>query len=136
MPYREMGNFWTFQNTDMTAQQKKTKCCRCGRRRCHRRHCHHHRCPESFAQYFPLLLNKIHPGLKLSQETMHIMDSFVKDMFARIATEASSLAHSTNRSTISARDIQAAVRLLLPENLSKNAVNQATRALLRFSRNK
>ncbi|KAK6030392.1 core histone H2A/H2B/H3/H4 [Ostertagia ostertagi] len=48
-------------------------------------------------------------------ESMSIMNSFVNDVFERIAAEASRLAHYNKRSTISSREIQTAVRLILRE---------------------
>uniref|UniRef100_A0A8C7HDY5 Core Histone H2A/H2B/H3 domain-containing protein n=1 Tax=Oncorhynchus kisutch TaxID=8019 RepID=A0A8C7HDY5_ONCKI len=47
---------------------------------------------------------------------MGIMNSFVNDIFERIAGESSRLAHYNKRSTITSREIQTAVRLLLPES--------------------
>ncbi|ERE65678.1 histone H2B type F-M-like protein [Cricetulus griseus] len=70
---------------------------------------------DSFTIYFPRVLRNIHMGFTLSQESLNILDSFVKDMFERIATEASNLARYTRRSIINSRDIQSAVYLLLPE---------------------
>ncbi|RXG72742.1 Histone H2B [Armadillidium vulgare] len=49
------------------------------------------------------------------------MNSFVNDIFERIAAEASRLAHYNKRSTITSREIQTAVRLLLPGELAKHA---------------
>ncbi|KAG0443281.1 hypothetical protein HPB47_015096 [Ixodes persulcatus] len=49
---------------------------------------------------------------------MSIMNSFVNDIFERIAAESSRLAHYNKRSTITSREIQTAVRLLLPANMS------------------
>ena len=53
---------------------------------------------------------------------MSIMNSFVNDIFERIANESSKLSHHTGRSTISSREIQTAVRLILPGELAKHAV--------------
>jgi hypothetical protein len=52
---------------------------------------------------------------------MSIMNSFVNDIFERIASEASRLNHYNKRSTITSREIQTAVRLLLPGELAKHA---------------
>ncbi|ELK17880.1 Histone H2B type 1-B [Pteropus alecto] len=60
------------------------------------------------------------------------MDSFVKDMFQRIAEEASRLARKTRRATMTSRDIQTAVRLLLLGELGKHAVSEGTKAILRY----
>uniref|UniRef100_A0A671LPM5 Core Histone H2A/H2B/H3 domain-containing protein n=1 Tax=Sinocyclocheilus anshuiensis TaxID=1608454 RepID=A0A671LPM5_9TELE len=58
---------------------------------------------------------------------MGIMNSFVNDIFERIAGESSRLAHYNKRSTITSREIQTAVRLLLPGELAKHAVSEAPR---------
>ncbi|XP_057200880.1 uncharacterized protein LOC130560849 isoform X1 [Triplophysa rosa] len=56
---------------------------------------------------------------------MGIMNSFVNDIFERIAGESSRLAHYNKRSTITSREIQTAVRLLLPEGGAiVTAINQ------------
>ncbi|XP_076454473.1 histone H2B-like [Babylonia areolata] len=64
-------------------------------------------------------------------EAMSIMNSFVNDIFERIAAEASRLAHYNKRSTITSREIQTAVRLLLPGELAKHAVSEGTKAAAR-----
>ncbi|KAI3352587.1 hypothetical protein L3Q82_005535 [Scortum barcoo] len=51
------------------------------------------------------------------------------DIFERIAGEASRLAHYNKRSTITSREIQTAVRLLLPGELAKHAVSEGTKAV-------
>ena len=90
--------------------------------------------PDSFATYFPRVLKQVHEGLSLSKKAVSVMDSFVKDIFERIADEAARLARSTKRSTISSREIQTAVRLLLPGEIGKHAVSEATKAVIRFQR--
>ncbi|XP_004412275.1 PREDICTED: histone H2B type W-T-like [Odobenus rosmarus divergens] len=99
------------------------------RRQCRRR-C---RRPNSFAAYFPRVLKQVHEGLSLSQKTVSILDSFVKDMFERIADEASRLARSSKCSTITTREIQTAVRLLLPGEIGKHAESEATKAIIRYT---
>ena len=78
---------------------------------------------------------------------MAILNSFVNDIFERIATEASSafffltcdsttiltnwteLAAYSKKSTISSREIQTAVRLILPGELSKHAISEGTKSV-------
>ena len=64
---------------------------------------------------------------------MSIMNSFVNDIFERIAAEASRLAHYNRRSTITSREIQTAVRLLLPGELAKHAVSEGTKAVTKYT---
>nr|XP_035951997.1 histone H2B.1-like [Halichoerus grypus] len=98
-----------------------------------RRRARRRRCPDSFAIYFPRVLKQVREGLSLSQKTVSILDSFVKDIFERIADEASRLARSTKCSTITFREIQTAVRLLLPGEIGKHAVSEASKAVIRYT---
>merc|ERR1712105_131537 len=68
---------------------------------------------ESYAIYIYKVLKQLHPDTGVSSKAMSIMNSFVNDLFERIAAEASRLAHYNKRSTITSREIQTAVRLLL-----------------------
>ena len=64
---------------------------------------------------------------------MSIMNSFVNNIFERIAGEASKLAHYNKRVTISSREIQTAVRLLLPGELAKQANSAGTKAVSKYT---
>uniref|UniRef100_A0A8C7RN29 Core Histone H2A/H2B/H3 domain-containing protein n=1 Tax=Oncorhynchus mykiss TaxID=8022 RepID=A0A8C7RN29_ONCMY len=77
---------------------------------------------ESYAIYVYKVLKQVHPDTGISSKAMGIMNSFVNDIFERIAGESSRLAHYNKRSTITSREIQTAVRLLLPGELAKHAV--------------
>ena len=48
---------------------------------------------ESYAIYIYKVLKQVHPDTGISSKAMGIMNSFVNDIFERIATEASRLAH-------------------------------------------
>jgi histone H2B len=72
---------------------------------------------ESYAIYIYKVLKQVHPDTGVSSKAMSIMNSFVNDLFERIAAESSRLAHYNKRSTITSREIQTAVRLLLPGEL-------------------
>jgi len=50
-------------------------------------------------------------------------------VFEKIATESSKLARYNNKATLSSREIQTAVRLILPGELSKHAVSEGTKAV-------
>ncbi|XP_045482826.1 uncharacterized protein LOC123686657 [Harmonia axyridis] len=85
---------------------------------------------ESYAIYIYKVLKQVHPDTGISSKAMSIMNSFVNDIFERIAAEASRLAHYNKRSTITSREIQTAVRLLLPGELAKHAVSEGTKAFI------
>ncbi|XP_056318566.1 uncharacterized protein LOC130232614 [Danio aesculapii] len=91
---------------------------------------------ESYAIYVYKVLKQVHPDTGISSKAMGIMNSFVNDIFERIAGEASRLAHYNKRSTITSREIQTAVRLLLPGELAKHAVSEGTKAINMSGRGK
>merc|ERR1712080_705212 len=48
---------------------------------------------ESYAIYIYKVLKQVHPDTGVSSKAMSIMNSFVNDIFERIAAESSRLAH-------------------------------------------
>ena len=94
------------------------------------------RSKESYAIYIYKVLKQVHPDTGVSSKAMSIMNSFVNDIFERIAAEASRLAHYNKRSTITSREIQTAVRLLLPGELAKHAVSEGTKAVTKYTSSK
>ena len=91
---------------------------------------------ESFSIYIYKVLKQVHPDTGVSSKAMSIMNSFVNDIFERIAAESSRLAHYNKRSTITSREIQTAVRLLLPGELAKHAVSEGTKAVTKYTSSK
>ncbi|RUS14641.1 putative HTB2-histone H2B.2 [Endogone sp. FLAS-F59071] len=82
---------------------------------------------ETYSSYIYKVLKQVHPDTGISNKAMSILNSFVNDIFERIATEASKLAAYNKKSTISSREIQTAVRLILPGELAKHAVSEGTK---------
>jgi len=64
---------------------------------------------------------------------MNIMNSFINDIFERIALESSKLVRYNKRRTLSSREIQSAVKLLLPGELAKHAISEGTKAVTKFT---
>ena len=88
---------------------------------------------ESYGIYIYKVMKQVHPDTGMSSKAMSIMNSFVTDVFERIAGEASRLVKKNGRSTISSREIQTAVRLLLPGELAKHAVSEGTKAVTKYT---
>ena len=91
---------------------------------------------ESYAIYIYKVLKQVHPDTGISSKAMGIMNSFVNDIFERIATESSRLAHYNKKSTISSREIQTAILLLLPGELAKHAVSEGTKVVTKYTSSK
>lgn len=88
---------------------------------------------ESYSIYIYKVLKQVHPDTGISSKAMSIMNSFVADLFERIASEAAKLAAYNNTKTLTSREIQTAVRLLLPGELAKHAVSEGTKAVTKYS---
>ena len=88
---------------------------------------------ESYSTYIYKVLKQVHPDTGISNKAMSIMNSFINDVFEKIATEASRLARYNKKTTLSSREIQTAVRLLLPGELAKHAVSEGTKAVTKYS---
>ncbi|XP_012516327.1 PREDICTED: histone H2B type 1-M-like [Propithecus coquereli] len=82
---------------------------------------------ESYSMYVYKVLKQVHLDTGIAFKAMGIMNSFVNDIFELIAGEASHLVHYNKHSTITSREIQTAVRLLLPGELAKHAVSEGTK---------
>src|SRR5210317_2101931 len=88
---------------------------------------------ETYHSYIYKVLKQVHPDTGISKKSMSIMNSFINDLFERIAGEAGRLAMYNKNATLSSREIQTAVRLMLPGELAKHAVSEGTKAVTKFS---
>jgi histone H2B len=94
---------------------------------------HKRRRTETFSVYIYRVLKQVHPETGISKKSMHIMNSFIGDIFEKIALESSKLVRYNKKHTLSSREVQTAVRLLLPGELAKHAVSEGTKAVTKYS---
>ena len=88
---------------------------------------------ETYNIYIYKVLKQVHPDTGISKRGMSVMNSFIGDVFERIASEAGRCARYAGRATLSSREVQTAVRLTLPGELAKHAVSEGTKAVTKFS---
>ena len=88
---------------------------------------------ESYGIYIYKVLKQVHPDTGISSKAMSIMNSFINDIFEKIASEASKLARYSKKPTVTSREIQTAVRLILPGELAKHAVSEGTKAVTKYT---
>ena len=74
----------------------------------------------------------MHPDIGISKKAMNIMNSFIHDTFDRVATEGSKLVRFNKRRTLSSREVQSAVKLILPGELARHAVSEGTKAVTKY----
>ena len=88
---------------------------------------------ESYSSYIYKVLKQVHPDTGISKRGMSIMNSFINDVFERLASESGKLTRYGGRSTLSSREVQTAVRLVLPGELAKHATSEGTKAVAKFT---
>ena len=96
----------------------------------------HKKRTESYATYIYKVLKQVHPDTGISRSAMSIMNSFINDLFERVSAESGRLVRYNKKSTLSSREIQTAIRLLLPGELSKHAVSEGTKAVTKYTSSK
>jgi len=87
---------------------------------------------DTFNSYVYKVLKQVHPDTGISNKAMAVMNDFVKDTFDRLSGEIRMLCEVNKRGTATSREVQTAVRLLLPGELAKHAVSEGTKAVCKF----
>ncbi|KAL0370132.1 UNVERIFIED_CONTAM: Histone H2B.2 [Sesamum angustifolium] len=77
-------------------------------------------------------MKQVHPEMGISSKAMTIINNLMSDMFERLAEEAARLQKYTGRRTMSSREIQGAVKLVLPGDLGKHAIAEGTKAVSNY----
>nr|QEE59971.1 histone H2B.2 [Betula platyphylla] len=90
---------------------------------------------EEYKRYVYRVLKQVHPGMGISSKAMTVLNNLMNDMFERVAEEAARLSKYTGRVTLSSREIQGAVRLVLPGELGKHAVAEGSKAVATYIKN-
>ena len=88
---------------------------------------------RTYSTYIMRLIKQIHPKMGISKRGMSILDSMVNDTFQRIAEEAARLTRYDKKGTLGSREIQTAIRLVFPGELSKHAVSEGAKAVTKFT---
>lgn len=87
---------------------------------------------EGYKRYVFRVLKQVHPELRISSMAMSVINSLMKDMFERIADEAAKLSQHSHKMTLSSREIQGAVKLVLPGELGRHAIAEGSKAVTNY----
>ncbi|KAM0927567.1 hypothetical protein ACQ4PT_002796 [Festuca glaucescens] len=88
---------------------------------------------ETYKIYIFKVLKQVHPDIGISSKAMSIMNSFINDIFEKLAGKAAKLARYNKKPTITSWEIQTSVRLVLSGELAKHAVSEGTKAVTKFT---
>ncbi|XP_041050348.1 histone H2B type 1-L-like [Carcharodon carcharias] len=78
------------------------------------------------------VLTQIYPSIRISSKVMSGMNSLIVNIFECTVSESSHLIHYKCH-TISAKEIQSAIRLMLPGELAKHAVSKGTKMVTKYT---
>ncbi|GFZ20384.1 histone superfamily protein [Actinidia rufa] len=88
-----------------------------------------------YNRYVYKVMKQVHPKLTISSKAMTVVNNFMNDMFERVVDEAARLSKYTERKTLSSREVQGAVKLVLPGELSKHAIAEGAKAVTNYTSN-
>jgi histone H2A len=99
---------------------------------------------EHFETYIRAVLRQVQPDMRISKESLHLVNDIVNLLALHLQQSAVMLTQPLNyeattpkvpvgKKTISSRDIQAAVGLVLPGELVKHAKSQGAKAVTRYA---
>jgi histone H2A len=83
----------------------------------------------NFLLYIRKVLKQVHPDITITTEAINEMNLLIHSVAEGIINKSSHLAKTNKKKTISSREIQTAVRLCFPGDLSQYAVSAGTKAL-------
>jgi histone H2A len=87
----------------------------------------------TFAACIYKVLKQVHPDTGISMIAMNVLVSFLNDMLIRLQKQSRQLAMLGRRTTITSREMQTSTRLILPSEIAKFAISEATKAVTRFN---
>jgi len=79
------------------------------------------------------VLKQVHPEIGITVKAMNIMNSFVKDMFERVAQQSGRLAQHNKKKTLGSRETVAAIKLIVPGQLGVHAIAEGSKALSKYA---
>ncbi|XP_020571600.1 late histone H2B.L4-like [Phalaenopsis equestris] len=85
-----------------------------------------------YKRYVLRVMKQVHPGMRVSGKAMSVIEGMMCDMFERIADEAAQLSKYTGKLTLSSKEIQDAVRLIMPGELGKHAISEGMKAVTTY----
>jgi histone H2B len=86
-----------------------------------------------YGSYIYRVLKDEMPDNSISRRAMSVLNSFVNDLFERLAQESIRMAKVAKRQTISSREVQSAVGVVFPGELAKLSKTEITKAVTKYN---
>lgn len=85
-----------------------------------------------FDRYIHKVLQQVHPDQGMSHSSMDTVNNMVRFLLRKVIT---CIMRTKVKATVTSRDVQLAVRMVLPGELAKHAVSEGTKAVTKFNSN-
>ena len=85
-----------------------------------------------FKIYIKKVLKQVHPDTGITSAAISYIEDILEQILKSLINTSSRLLRSKKLHTIDSRDIQSAVMIIIPGNLSKHAVSEATKAISKY----
>lgn len=92
--------------------------------------------PYRWDRYIYPVLKQVHFDLGISKLGMNVAHAIIQEVFEQVGSEAATMVRKNKDQTLTSRTIQAAVRLVFPDELAKHAVSEGTKAVTKFNASK
>jgi len=89
---------------------------------------------DNYSMFIYKILHQVHPDAGCSKKAMKVMDDLAHDFVNALTKQADELSAMNKRMTLSSRDVQGAVRLVLPGELAKHAVSEGNKAVTMYNK--
>jgi histone H3/H4 len=87
---------------------------------------------DQFDTYIYKVLKQVHPDTGINGAAMDEMDQYVKTVIEMVSHAVNELLVNSGRKTVESRDIQNAIKIVLPGELAKYAVSEGTKAIIKY----
>ena len=88
----------------------------------------------TYASYIFKVHKQIHPTLGMSSKAVAQVNGVLQDFLDRMIDMSTSVASTDKKTTLAARHVQAATRLIMPSELAEHGISEATKAVAKFAR--
>ena len=88
----------------------------------------------AYASYLHKVLKHVAPpGVTISSKAMEVVNSLIEDVEARLSKKAFDLATFDKKSTLSAKHVQTATKIILPGQMSDHGIAEGSKAVTKYT---
>ena len=88
---------------------------------------------KGYSSYLHKVMKQVHPkGITISAQAMEVLNALIEDLEGRVSKSAFDLAKFQKKSTLSAKHVQTATKLIFPREMGGLAISEGTRATTKF----